>query len=78
MRFHRTGAISAASHALEACPAEIDVNEEIIAYCHGPYCVLSYEAVAALQARGYTVWRLEDGLTEWRAAGLSVEAGLQR
>ena len=45
----------------------------IVAYCRGPYCVLSYEAVALLRARGFTVRRLEDGLPEWRAAGLPVE-----
>jgi ArsR family transcriptional regulator len=37
--------------------------------------VLSYEAVAALRARGFKVRRLEDGLPEWRAAGLPVVGG---
>jgi rhodanese-related sulfurtransferase len=36
--------------------------------------VLSYEAVAVLRARGFKVRRLEDGLPEWRAAGLPIEA----
>src|SRR5437588_737924 len=46
-----------------------------IAYCRGPYCVLSYEAVAALRAHGFKARRLEDGLPEWRAAGLPVVVG---
>jgi ArsR family transcriptional regulator len=46
----------------------------VIAYCRGPYCVLSFEAVAALRERGYLVRRLEDGYPEWKAAGLPVEA----
>lgn len=56
---------------------ELDPDQEIIAYCRGPYCVLSYEAVAALRARGFKVRRLEDGYPEWRAAGLPVAAGPQ-
>jgi rhodanese-related sulfurtransferase len=49
----------------------------VIAYCRGPYCVLSFEAVAALRARGYRVRRLEDGYPEWKAAGLPVESVAQ-
>lgn len=55
--------------------AELPKDREIVAYCRGPYCVLSFEAVAILRARGYKVHRLEDGFPEWRAAGLPVEAG---
>lgn len=55
--------------------ASFDPKREIVAYCRGPYCVLSYEAVAMLRARGFKVRRLEDGLPEWRAAGLPVEEG---
>lgn len=39
-------------------------------------CMLSYEAVGALRARGFKVRHLEDGLPEWRAAGLPVASGL--
>jgi hypothetical protein len=44
-------------------------------YCRGPYCVLSYEAMALLRERGFRVRRLVDGLPEWRSAGLPVEVG---
>jgi rhodanese-related sulfurtransferase len=50
-------------------------GQEIVAYCRGAYCVLSFEAVAALRERGFTVHRLEEGFPEWRAAGLPVETG---
>jgi DNA-binding transcriptional ArsR family regulator len=60
---------------LEARLAELDPSQEIVAYCRGPYCVLSYEAVAWLRERGFKVRRLEDGLPEWRAAGLPTETG---
>ncbi|SMF26654.1 transcriptional regulator, ArsR family [Tistlia consotensis] len=70
---HLPGAINIPLLELESRLAEIDPAQEIVAYCRGPYCVLSYEAVAALRARGFSVRRLEDGLPEWRAAGLPVE-----
>jgi ArsR family transcriptional regulator len=73
---HLPGAINIPLSELEVRLAEIEPGHEIVAYCRGPYCVLSYEAVAALRARGFTVRRLEDGLPEWRAAGLPVETGL--
>ena len=35
--------------------------------------MLSFEAVAALRAKGFKALRLEDGFPEWKAAGLAVE-----
>jgi rhodanese-related sulfurtransferase/DNA-binding transcriptional ArsR family regulator len=72
---HLPRALNIPLRELEARLAELDPDHEIIPYCRGPYCVLSYEAVAALRARGFKVRRLEDGLPEWRAAGLPVIAG---
>jgi ArsR family transcriptional regulator len=72
---HLPGAVNIPLRALEARLSELDPSQEIVAYCRGPYCVLSYEAVAALRARGFKARRLEDGLPEWRAAGLPVVGG---
>jgi ArsR family transcriptional regulator len=72
---HLPGALNIPLRELEARLGEIDPEQEIVAYCRGPYCVLSYEAVARLRARGFKVRRLEDGLPEWRAAGLPVIGG---
>jgi rhodanese-related sulfurtransferase/DNA-binding transcriptional ArsR family regulator len=72
---HLPCAISIPLRNLEMRLAEFDPAQEIIAYCRGPYCVLSYEAVAVLRARGFKARRLEDGLPEWRAAGLPVATG---
>jgi len=71
---HLPGAVNIPLRELEARLAAFDPALEIVAYCRGPYCVLSYEAVAALRARGFKARRLEDGLPQWRAAGLPVAA----
>lgn len=71
---HLPGALNIPLTELERRLAELPANREVIAYCRGPYCILSFEAVAALRTRGYVVHRLEDGYPEWKAAGLPVEA----
>ena len=72
---HLPGAVNIPLRALKVRLTELDVAQEIVAYCRGEYCVLSFEAVALLRARGFKVRRLEDGLPEWRAAGLPVVTG---
>jgi rhodanese-related sulfurtransferase/DNA-binding transcriptional ArsR family regulator len=72
---HLPRAVNIPLRELEARLGELDRDQEIVAYCRGPYCVLSYEAVAALRARGFKARRLEDGLPEWRAAGLPIVTG---
>jgi rhodanese-related sulfurtransferase/DNA-binding transcriptional ArsR family regulator len=74
---HLPGAVSVPLPDLERWLADVDPRREVVAYCRGAYCVLSYEAVALLRARGFSAWRLEDGLPEWRAAGLPVALGMQ-
>lgn len=71
---HLPGALNIPLGKLDRRLGELPVDREIVAYCRGPYCVLSFEAVAALRARGYLVRRLEDGYPEWKAAGLPIEA----
>jgi ArsR family transcriptional regulator len=72
---HLPGALNIPLRALKARIAELDPSREIVAYCRGTYCVLSYEAVSALRRRGFSVRRLEGGYPEWRAAGLPVVTG---
>lgn len=72
---HLPGAVNIPLGELKRRLADLDPDHEIVAYCRGPYCVLSYEAVALLRTRGFNIRRLEDGLPEWRAAGLPVEIG---
>jgi ArsR family transcriptional regulator len=75
---HLPGAVNVPLAELARRLTELDPDQEIVAYCRGPYCVLSYEAVAMLRARGFKARRLEDGLPEWRAAGLPVEGAAPR
>ena len=57
---------------------DLPKDDEIIAYCRGPYCVYADDAVRVLQRRGFRARRLEDGYPEWARAGLptaSARAG---
>lgn len=64
---------------LESRLAELPLDREIVAYCRGPFCLLSDEAVRVLGARGYRVRKISDGVSEWQAAGMPLErAGCQR
>jgi ArsR family transcriptional regulator len=70
---HLPGAINVPLKALERRLAQLPRNREIVSYCRGPYCVLSFEAVALLRNRGFKIRRFEDGFPEWAAHGLPVE-----
>jgi len=73
-RGHLPGAVNIPLGELERRLGELPPDREVVAYCRGPYCVLSFEAVAALRERSYRARRLEDGYPEWKASGLPVES----
>jgi ArsR family transcriptional regulator len=66
------GALNVTVEELEERLGEIPAGQEVIAYCRGPYCVLSFEAVALLRRHGFEARRLEDGFPEWKHAGRPV------
>ena len=70
---HLPGALNIPLKKLEQHLEELPHEQEVVAYCRGPYCVLAYEAVAKLRAKGFKARRLEDGFPEWKLAGLPVE-----
>lgn len=72
---HIPGALNLPLATLEARIAEIGSEHEIVAYCRGPYCILSFEAVRLLRGKGYRVRRLDLGFPEWRAEGRPIETG---
>ena len=52
--------------------AELPRDVDIVAYCRGPFCLMSDEAVKLLQASGLRARKTSDGISEWRAAGLPL------
>lgn len=72
---HIAGALNIPLDQLKQRLQDVPRDREVVAYCRGPWCVLSYEAVARLRKAGIAARRLEDGLPEWRRAGLPVETG---
>lgn len=73
---HLPGALNITLAELERRLSEIPSEAEIVAYCRGAFCVLSFEAVSFLRTHGFNVRRLEEGFPEWRLAGLPVESRL--
>jgi rhodanese-related sulfurtransferase/DNA-binding transcriptional ArsR family regulator len=59
---------------LEKRLAELPRRSEIVAYCRGPFCMLSDEALKLLRAKGYKAHKILDGVCEWQAAGLPLES----
>jgi rhodanese-related sulfurtransferase len=57
---------------LERRLSELPSDQEVVAYCRGPYCLLSDEALTLLLKHGFKARRLSEGLPEWRAAGYPV------
>jgi rhodanese-related sulfurtransferase len=69
---HLAGARNIPLAEIEAAAAQLDPETEIVAYCRGPWCVLSFDAIERLRARGFKARRLAEGYPEWKAAGLPV------
>jgi len=72
---HIAGAVSVPVEEVTTWARAVPKGRTVVAYCRGPYCVYALQAVAALRKRGITAVRAEDGVSEWRAAGLPTEAG---
>ncbi|MHB1094521.1 ArsR/SmtB family transcription factor [Thiobacillus sp.] len=52
--------------------AELPADRDIVAYCRGPFCMMSAEAVVLLKEHGYRAQKIADGISEWQAAGLPL------
>ncbi len=70
---HVPGAINVPLSELEAHFSQLDTQQEVVAYCRGPHCVLAFDAVEKLRQNGIKAHRMEDGFPEWKSAGLPVE-----
>jgi rhodanese-related sulfurtransferase len=72
---HVAGALSIPLKELKLHLSDLPRDQEIVAYCRGPYCVLSVEAVEMLRAEGFQAIRIEEGIQDFRAMGFSIEDG---
>jgi rhodanese-related sulfurtransferase len=71
---HIPGAISVPLVELAKRLEGLPKRKEVVAYCRGPYCVLAVEAVDLLRKKGFKAVRLGDGVLDWIASGLALEA----
>ncbi|MEW6313617.1 MAG: metalloregulator ArsR/SmtB family transcription factor [Pseudomonadota bacterium] len=67
--FARSLPLSELKHRL----AELPKRKQIVAYCRGPFCLMSDEAVKLLKEHGYRAYKIADGIAEWQVAGLPLE-----
>jgi rhodanese-related sulfurtransferase len=70
---HVPGARSVPLSQLDAFISTLRKDLDVVVYCRGAYCVLAYDAVKALNKKGIRARRLQEGMLEWRLAGLPVE-----
>lgn len=75
---HIPGAISVPLADLPKRLRDLRKRRDIVAYCRGPYCVMSLDAVDLLRRKGFRAQRLEHGVVEWRAQGWRVDTGEDR
>jgi len=75
---HIPGALSIPLKELKQHLAELPRDQDIVAYCRGPYCVLSVQAVEMLRAQGFNAVRLEEGIQDLRAMGFPIAEGQER
>src|SRR5699024_12500390 len=59
----------------EVSEASFNDDTPIIVYCRGTFCVMAHDSVRLLADQGIHARRLEDGMLEWRLAGLPVGTG---
>jgi rhodanese-related sulfurtransferase/DNA-binding transcriptional ArsR family regulator len=70
---HLPGAVKMPLSELKKHLNEFKPDQEVVAYCRGPHCILAYDAVDKLRRQGVDARRLKDGFPEWKAIGLPVE-----
>lgn len=70
---HIPGALSAPITELKNLVGALPRDLQIVAYCRGPYCVMSIDAVRLLREHGFDAVRLEDGVSDWRQRGWEIE-----
>lgn len=54
--------------------SELPKDRPVIAYCRGPFCLMSTDAVTLLRAQGFEAMQLRDGVAEWNFSMLASTA----
>ncbi|WP_341257750.1 MULTISPECIES: ArsR/SmtB family transcription factor [Gordonia] len=68
-RGHVEGAVSIPVADLDRRIAELPESADVVAYCSGPYCLASADAVAVLVGLGRSAKRVDGGITAWVRSG---------
>jgi rhodanese-related sulfurtransferase/DNA-binding transcriptional ArsR family regulator len=74
---HIPGALSMPVDEVQRRMRELPKGREVIAYCRGPYCLYSLDAVTLLRKHGYRARRADEGMPDWRAEGLPIALGAE-
>lgn len=70
---HIPGAVSVPIDDIMNQFESLPMDQQIVAYCRGRYCVYSLQAVNFLREQGFHAIRLEEGLQEWKHAAYPIE-----
>lgn len=70
---HIAGALNIPVDQLSDKADELPADQEIVAYCRGPFCVFADDAVELLQKKGLNAKRLDEGYPEWKLEELPIE-----
>lgn len=71
---HIAGALNIPVERLEEKLDDLPADQEIVAYCRGPFCVFADQAVDLLKEKGYTAHRLDEGFPEWNLEKFPIES----
>ncbi|MBK6765686.1 MAG: metalloregulator ArsR/SmtB family transcription factor [bacterium] len=72
---HVPYAISVPLEKLEDYLDRLPRDQQIVAYCRGPYCLLAGEAIRILKKHGLHASQLREGVSEWQRQGQAVVTG---
>jgi len=71
---HLPRAVSIPLDELEQHLDRLPRNQQIVAYCRTPYCIMSNVAVSLLRRKGFNAAVLGESVSEWQEHGQDVDA----
>lgn len=70
---HIAGALNIPVNNLPDNLDDLPEDQEIVAYCRGPFCVFADDAVELLNEKGFNAKRLDEGFPEWLIDEFPIE-----